>query len=175
MKKVKLITIFGILILFSSTSFVSAQQIRAQYQSLFIYNFTKYIKWPPSHSTGDFVIGVYNDAPLLSEMLKMRDLKKNVSLGRPMVIREIKEKQDLDGCHIVYISETLQENMSEIDLFTTGKPILLITEFDDAIEKGSIINFVPKKGKIKFEINEKRATECGLRISSTLLDLAKQD
>src|SRR4028119_2478204 len=46
-----------------------------KYHSVFIYNFIKYIQWPSSAQSGDFVIGVLGSSGIIPELEKMASTK----------------------------------------------------------------------------------------------------
>jgi hypothetical protein len=50
--------------------------INAKCKAIYLYNFTKYIEWPEDYKTGNFVIGVYGNYPmLLTELNRMASTK----------------------------------------------------------------------------------------------------
>jgi hypothetical protein len=53
-----------------------------------------------------------------------------------------------------------------------GKSTLIISEKEGAIKAGSIINFVIKDSKQKFELSVNNAEKSSLRVSKTLIPLA---
>ena len=57
---------FLILVLVAACLTAKAQD--EKFKALFMYNFTKYIEWPQSKQTGDFVIGVVGGSPIIDEL-----------------------------------------------------------------------------------------------------------
>src|SRR6185312_12207432 len=53
-----------------------------------------------------------------------------------------------------------------------GKPVLTVTDSDDADSSGSIVQFVIRGGHVRFEIDNAAAVRSHLAISSKLLGLA---
>ena len=47
---------------------VSAKAQDEKFKALFMYNFTKYIEWPQTKQSGDFVIGVMGNSAIVSEL-----------------------------------------------------------------------------------------------------------
>jgi hypothetical protein len=54
----------------------------------------------------------------------------------------------------------------------TERSVLTITGVERGIEHGSVINFVPVDGRVRFEVNLGAAEKSGLRLSSRLLTVA---
>lgn len=150
----------------------AAHAQKEKYESLFIYNFTKYVKWPESYNNGEFVIGVYGDSPILTPLKKMADTKKKTGNGHTIIIKQIDNIGDIGNCNILFVSQKSADEIPEIDSQTKGKPMLLVSDTPGMAQQGSVINFVEENGKIKFELNESKAANRGLFISGSLSALA---
>ena len=58
-------------------SSTTSYDVNAKMKGLFIYSFTRYIKWPEHMGTGDFVIGIYGEyESLFNELNNMAQTKK---------------------------------------------------------------------------------------------------
>ncbi len=144
---------------------------KAKYQSIFIYNFTKYVKWPDeSHST--FVIGVLGNSEVFASLLEMSEKKKDASGGQIKVVK-FNSLAEVRDCHILFIPERESSKLAEINAKTSGMNLLVITEKSGLAEKGAVINFIEEEGKLKFELNQAQAESRGLKVSGSLISLAK--
>jgi hypothetical protein len=76
------------------------------------------------------------------------------------------------GCQILYTSETGAQQLAAILKAVRGKDILTVTDARDGPDASPIITFLIQNNSVRFEIDEKAATENGLVISSQLLALA---
>lgn len=162
-------------ILFSLLFFViittgSAQ--KEKYQSLFIYNFTKYIKWPDSYNTNKFVIGVIGDSPIITSIKKLVSTKQKTSDGRVIEVKSYGSISEIDDCNILFVSEDVIEELSAIVTQVESKPILIVTDMPGMATQGSVINFVENDGKMRFELNASNASSRGLMVSGSLTSLA---
>jgi len=164
MKKIILI-VFGLIFMITT---VKAQ--KEKFQSLFIYNFCKYVKWPQNQQSGDFVIGVLGSASI-TKTLKTMSISKKVR-GSTIVVKEFNSTDDIKGCHILFVAESESGKMSQVVSKTTGQSILIVTDKPGLAKEGAAINFIMKDGKIKFELNQQDAESRGLKISSSLVSLA---
>jgi len=164
----RILLIFFVFTIYSSISFAQKEK----YQSLFIYNFTKYIKWPESYNGEKFVIGVIGNSEILAALNEMAASKKKTGTGEVIEVKKYSSVDNIDNCNILFVSNDAVDNLGKIVDQTSSKPILIITESPGMATQGSIINFVDQNGKIKFELNEAKATTRGLVVSGSLTSLA---
>ncbi|HVD98273.1 MAG TPA: YfiR family protein [Cytophagaceae bacterium] len=143
-------------------------QVNYKIHSLFMYKFTQYIEWPAN--SGDFVIGVIGNSPIISELESIAATKKVDT--RNIVVKKMSASADLSGCQMVFISEGQSSSIGSIAAKLQGKPILLVSESPGAAKKGSGINFVIVDDKMKFELNKAAVEKQGLKVSGDLAKLA---
>lgn len=166
MKKFLLIPLLFFIVITSS----NAQ--KEKYQSLFIYNFSKYIKWPDSYNSGKFVIGVIGDSPIINSINSMASTKKKTSDGLVIEVKVCESVDEIGDCNILFVSENVVGMLSQIDVQIGTKPVLVITDMPGMATQGSVINFVENDGKILFELNTAKASSRGLIVSGSLSSLA---
>ena len=165
MKKVLLI--LGILAL----PFLTQSQV-VKYKAVFTINFIRYIGWSEAAKQGDFVIGVIKDKELYDMLNSMSKGKK---FGfQNVVIKEFKSPAEVSYCQVLYIPDNinLSKHASTILNNLGNKNTLVITEKEGATKHGSMINFVIRGDKLKFEIHKANAQKSGLQISSKLETMA---
>ena len=150
----------------------SAHAQKEKYQSLFIYNFTKYIKWPDSYNGDNFVIGVIGSSDIHAALNSMANSKKKTAAGKNIVVKKFNSLGEIDDCNILFVSQDVAGDLGQIDSNTAAKPVLIITDSPGLATQGSVINFIEKDGKIKFELNEAKASSRGLVVSGSLTSLA---
>lgn len=142
-----------------------------KYKSLFTFNFVRYIGWPPAAKHGDFVIGVVKNSGVAKNLRNITTTKK---FGyQNIIIKEFKKIEEITNCQILYISSAANYSKNHA-LFAEkllNKNSLIITESNGAINKGSMINFVIKDSKLKFEISANNAKRFGLDFSNSLLTM----
>lgn len=144
----------------------------AKLQSVFIYNFTKYIDWPASYAGGDFVIGVLGDSPIITELNNMASQRK---VGNQAIeVKKFNSPSEITKCHILFIPANQSENFDQAKqkIGNNNFSTLLITEKEGMASQGAAINFVIRNNKQKFELKASNASQYGLQISSKLEALA---
>ena len=162
------VVLFGLLsILVSSKSF--AQE--AKFQSIFMYNFTRYIKWPDAMMSGNFVIGVYGGSDVYDELQKMAEAKGETQ-GLAMVIEKYNTVNEIKKCHILFVSKDKVNELQQIGTISSLNSTLIVTDSPGQAKKGSTINFVEVDGRIKFALNQDNAAKRNLKVSSSLTSLA---
>lgn len=156
---------------------IASSSIRAQQgndyavQANIIYHFTKYIDWPESKKTGDFIIGIVGDSPIYDQ-LKSTLTNKKVG-DQNIVLKKIPSSSASFTCHILFISDEESDNIKKINSKTASIATLLVSESEGLASRGSCINFDIVADKLKLEINKNNIEERGLAIASELLKLGK--
>lgn len=161
----------------SDPSFLSAQMKAAteyQVKAAFLYNFAKFVDWPPSafsDAKQPLDICVYGHDPfgtVLEDALLGKTIgERRVDLGRAM------QFQDLAGCHVVFVSASAHESAADLANRLRGRAVLLVGESDGFAASGGTIQFSIEDNRVHFVINPDAADRAGLKISSKLLALAK--
>ncbi len=153
----------------------SVSQTHAQtekIQSGIFYYFTTYIEWPPAKSTGDFVITVVGNDPIVSHLKDMAKAKRVGS--RPIVVKQSSTIQAASESHIIFLGNDKLSQFSTALAVAASKNILLVTDMDGYGEKGAGINFFIKNGKPAYQINNGAIASCGLKSSSKLTSLGTE-
>ncbi|MEN8154436.1 MAG: YfiR family protein [Acidobacteriota bacterium] len=160
--------------IFLSLAFVFAVSGEANRESkikaVFIYNFTKYIYWSNVNISESFKIGVYGAEDIIKPLRSIAK-KRSVS-GKKIEVKHFKKLEDIDYCHIMFITDSKSSYSGEIIKKFRDKMVLFIGENDNFAENGGSIGLLRDKEKLKIEINKNAINRSGLKISSQLLDLA---
>jgi len=172
----KLILLFlGSTLLLAAPSGLTQNSAPSEYQlkAAYIYNFAKFIDWPPSAFSDDkapFVIGMLGGNPF-GNNLERTIVGKEVN-ARPIVLRPFASAKDASKCHLLFISNSMQDRLPEIFTALRGAPVLTVGETEKFIEAGGMVRFVEDSKKIRFQINDEAAKAAHMKISSKLLSLS---
>ena len=140
-------------------------------KAAFLYNFTRFIDWPQvSRSSSDFSICILGLNPFGEEL--------DVINGKPVkdrkvVTRLIKDVRDIEGCDCLFVSDSEKQNLDDIFRAVGERNVLTVGDMKGFAGAGGVIQFVTQESKIRFFINLTGARRAGLKISSKLLELAK--
>jgi hypothetical protein len=142
-----------------------------KYLSNCLYNFSRNINWPEDKKSGDFVISIVGSKELFTEMSK---LTQNMKVGmQPIQVKYFSTVNELNGFqHMVFVAEWQSSKINLLMQKITGSSTLVVTETEGMIAKGSMINFVPVEGIMKFEMNREGLKKNNLMASSVLEKMA---
>lgn len=148
---------------------LSAQQ--EKFKAVFIFNFTKYIEWSPADKQGDFIIGVIGSTEITKHLISVAQ-KMKVG-NQPIVVKQYRSVEEVDRCHLLYISPDKSVELNKAILKFVNKNTLIITDKNGLIKQGSGINFYSDEGELKFEVSKNNIEKTGLKINPALLILGK--
>lgn len=176
------LSLVPVLVVFAALSFLPPRSHAAQgeasearVKAAFLFKFTSYVNWPPAAqhpADAPLVIGVV-EADELADELTRQAAGKLVS-NRPVQVRRLTASDAVGGCHVLFIGSAARERLAKVLAATHGLPILTVTEADEALSLGSVINFVIVNDQVRFDIALSAAERNNLRISSRLLTVARR-
>ena len=141
-----------------------------RFKGVFVYNFIDYVKWPAPDTTGPFVIAVLGEDEVTAILEQIAEKRK--AGDRSIVVRSFPADHDtLPACDILFLSASMGERLAELWDLLEGKQILTVSDTAGFAQKGVAVNFVVKRGKLKFEINTRALAHADLDMSSQLLKL----
>jgi hypothetical protein len=156
-----------------SQRIASAALEEYQVKAGYVCNFARFVEWPEEAFAGpndQFIIAVLGSEPLTQYL---DDMVRNLTVNeRNIIIKHFVTVDDLDRCHILFVSESKRKFFSDILSIIKGKPVLTVSDMKEFTSRGGIINFVKVKNDISFEINAAAAEKARLKFSSKLLKLA---
>ncbi len=155
-----------------------AQENRAaevQIKAAFLYKFGDFVQWPPgalSRADAPFVIGVLG-ADDVAAALEGLVVDRTVQ-GRPIAVRRLRRGDPTAALNVLFIGQAESARLAETLTTTRGHPVLIVTETDNALADGSMINFVPEDSRVRFDVALASAERGQLKISSRLLGVARR-
>jgi hypothetical protein len=139
-------------------------------KAAFLFNFTRFVDWPPSSRNAPFCIGVDGADPFNGTM---EGVVKGRSVGgRAIAIKHFKPGDDATACQIVFISASDPRKAAAILAQFKAVPILTVGDAPGFCKIGGVIGFSVQGNKVKLDINPEAALRARLQISSKLLSLA---
>jgi hypothetical protein len=151
----------------------NSQPTEYQIKAAFIFNFAKFIEWPPqafTMATSPIVIGVLGEDPFHEDLQKT--IRGKTVDDHPLVVKALGSQTEATNCHILFISTSEKPRLAQILESVKTFSVLTVGEMDHFTESGGMIRFVQEGTKVRFQINNETATAAGLKISSKLLNLA---
>jgi hypothetical protein len=146
-----------------------------QIKAAFICKFGNYVEWPAREkrpADAPFVIGVISSGKLVDELV--RAASGQTANGRPIVVRKLAKGDPVDDLAVIFVTRGHAAELADALAAVRGRPILTITESDDAPVAGSMVNFVVVDDRVRFDIALQPAEQSSLKISGRLLALARK-
>ena len=157
-----------LLTLYPSLAWCQTKEEEYNLKAAFVYNFTKYINWPPTVED-EFIIGIVGPSPIegpLQEIARTKTVN-----DKKIVIKTFDKPEDITFCNILYIAKNSSISLYSI-LSKIGYGTLTISEEEGYAQQGTAFNFVLVKDKLRFESNIRALNSARLKASSQLLKLA---
>lgn len=146
-----------------------------QVKAAFLFNFAKFVEWPPhggAGSSGEIVMCVYGQNPFGTALDNMA--------GKPIGdktfrVHEVSNAQQASKCDILFVSGAERKRTRALLDEVKASSVLTVGETDDFIANGGIVAFKLRDARIRFEIDPAAAGRAKLRISSKLLSLSESE
>jgi hypothetical protein len=144
-----------------------------QVKAAYLFKICAYVEWPPAALKSP-------ESPLQIGILDADDLADYLSgivagratQGRSVTVLKLKRGDSLTGLGILFIGRSNAGRLAQILSTIKGQPTLIVTDMDEGLALGSMVNFVLVEGKVRFEVAPKTATLSNLTISSQLFAVA---
>jgi hypothetical protein len=139
-------------------------------KAAFLHRFAAYVQWPEASNASAFVIAVDGSEEVA---VQLEQLLPGLTIqNRKAQVRRVQTVADLDGVSILYLAPGRRPQTRPLMQAAAMRPILLVTDTDEGLSDGAIINFVHVERTIRFEVSLTAAERSGLKINSGLLSVA---
>ena len=150
-----------------------ARDPATELKAAFLVRFSRYVNWPMETfraADDPIYIGIMGRDPFGSAI--NRAARGFRARGRRIEIIRLQKTQDAGRCNILFIAENQAEKIDDIISRLQGRPILLVSDMDNFLNREGMIRFVSVENKIRFDINLANCRKNRLEISSKLLKIA---
>jgi len=145
-----------------------------QLKAAFLYNFAKFVDWPPQafkSPTDPIVICIVGKNPFGRNLDQA--VKGQVVRGRSFIVRQVADLQQLSVCHMVFVAVSERKQLAAIFGEIKTSAVLTVGESENFTAEGGMINFRIEDGNVRLQINAQAAAQQQIHISSKLLGLAQ--
>ncbi len=168
-----LILFFFLVVPFSPQA-SQGESLEYRLKAAFVYKIADFIEWPMeafSDKSSPLTISVIGRSPFFEGL---NSLKEKRLKNRKLILRSSQVVDEQTKSSQIIVVGALQEYRLEKILDSLkNSHALIIGENQGFCKKGGILNLIIEKGKIRFEINYKKAKQSGLKVSSRVLRMAK--
>lgn len=144
----------------------------------YLYNFTKFVGWPPPTAGGDastFVIGVLDrgaDSPAAATIAET--LGGKTATGRIIDVRTFTEiSPAISACQLIFVTRSAQQDLAAVRAAVGDHHVLIVGENEGFAQRGGTINLVVMGDNVRCEINLRQAERAGLKLSARLASVSR--
>jgi len=142
-------------------------------KAAFLYKFLGYVDWRPgsfAEAASPVVIGMLGGEAISEALAAVVEGRK---VGeRPVETRRLRPSDPLDGVHMLYVGREHAARMRQIVQLAQRRGVLVVTDYEGALDDGSAINLVVIDNRVRFEVSLDATEKSGLKLSSRLLSIA---
>jgi hypothetical protein len=150
-----------------------APQQASEYQvkAAFLLNFTKFVAWPAAafaDANSPLAICILGNDPfgsVLDQLVEGEEVN-----GKKLVVRRIQQPPAPKVCQELFINS--QKDVPAI-IAELGPGVLTVGDRDGFLREGGIIAFVIENRHVRFDINQRAASNASLSLSARLLSVAR--
>lgn len=143
-------------------------------KAAFLFNFARFVEWPTNafnSPQAPLVIGILGTDPFGAALNEI--VRGEIVNGHPLIIQRYRNIEEVQTCHILFISSSEARRLEQIFKSLRGKNVLTVGESDGFAHSGGIIRFIADQNRIRFRVNLDAARAAELTISSKLLRAAE--
>jgi hypothetical protein len=143
-------------------------------KAAFLFNFAQFVEWPAEDFAAGgapIVIGILGSDPFgrsLDDIVAGETIR-----NRPLVVRHYRTVEQVDTCHILFISSSEAGQLEHIVKTLGRRSVLTVGETRDFTNRSGMIGFDVSQKHLRLRINLGAAQEARLTISSKLLRQAQ--
>lgn len=139
-------------------------------QAMFLYNFSRLIKWPESTGQTDFIFGVLGNQEVYNNLVTITNGKKVGT--QSIVVKYFRDSREVTACQVIFVANNKLAQFTDVLGKVQHKSSLIVTEKQGMISSGSTIDFVVADNKLRYMVSEENARKSNLVLSRNLQDMA---
>lgn len=163
------IAAWALLLAFTAGAGLADEVTEYDLKAAYLLNFADYVEWPSPPKP--VTICVYGNNPFKAASI---DTLIKAKAGQiDAVFKSPRQPEQLANCNILYLAQSEQESFGKIIAQLHNAPVLTVTDIQDGLPQGAMVNLLTESNRLRFEVNIDTALASKLKISSKLLKLAK--
>lgn len=151
----------------------AAQPKEHEVKAAFLFKFLSFVEWPRDALPSDspIVIGLVGAQDVAAELQQIA-AGRSVD-GRRVVVRPVREGEPHADVHLMFFGRGEAARLRELQRTAPTEPLLIVCEWDGALDAGAVVNFLRGDGRVRFEVALDAAERRNLRISPRMLAVAQ--
>lgn len=159
----------------AAAAVVQGASLERKVKAAFLYKFLGYTEFPAS-AFGDVaapvVIGVAGADDLAAELTRI--VSGRTVQGRPIAVRVLRDGDAAPPVHLLFVGGSDSARMRALLKTALPGPMLLVSEAENGLQMGSVINFKIVDQRVRFDVSLEAAERNSVKLSSRLLTVASQ-
>lgn len=153
----------------ATAAVISEHQVKAA----FIYNFTKFVSWPPESFAAlsdPIVLGVVGESRValeLSAIVKNRKVE-----GRELIVKTVASAAEARAAHLLFVPAVEERRFMRMKDELSSSALLVVSDAETCAQMQVSICFIQQGDKLRFTIEPDVSQHSRLKISSHLQKLA---
>jgi ABC-type amino acid transport substrate-binding protein len=155
-------------------SAVAGVPLERRVKAAFLYKFLGYTDFPPSafaDATTPLTIGVIGADELAVELARV--VAGRTVNNRAVEVRELRESDAAARVHLLFVGGVDTQRVGRV-VHQAGAAMLVVTECENGLQLGSVINFRIIDERVRFDVSLDAAERNGIKLSSRLLTVANR-
>ena len=151
----------------------AAAVLERRVKAALLYRFVNYVDWQEAvqlRPNAPFTIAIVGADALANELAEVAATR--TVLNRPLVVRKVRANDIPRDAQVVFIGKGESSQLATL-VRSVPSNVLIVTESDDALQQGSIINFIIVEGQVRFQVSLDAARRRNIQLSSRLLSVAQ--
>lgn len=147
--------------------------IEYKVKAAFLLNFAKFTTWPEEFwpdDKADFQLSVVGSNPFGSALAGVEEKQIAGKAIRLYISPSLSE--EVGQSQLLFVCKSEEKELENVIGFTSEKPIVTVSDIEGFAAAGGIFELRSVNGRLSFIVNNSKAKEKGIRISSSLLKLA---
>ncbi|MDQ1833033.1 YfiR family protein [Massilia scottii] len=150
-----------------------AASLERSIKAAFLYKFLGYAEFPASafaDGAAPLVIGVTGADDLAADLARI--VAGRVVQGRPVAVRTLRDQDAPAGVHLLFVGGDDPVRLRNALRAIGAGPTLVVTESQQGLQQGSVINFRIVGERVRFDVSLEAADRNSVKLSSRLLTVA---
>jgi hypothetical protein len=143
-------------------------------KAAFLFNFAQFVEWPAdafATAASPITIGILGEDPFGTSLDEI--VANEVIHDRRLQVRRYRSVDQIDACHILFVTAAESKRMDHIFSRLGSRSILTVGDAEDFTARGGVVGFKTAKSRLRIRINMDVARAAKLSISAKLLRQAE--
>jgi len=153
-----------------AASSLSGPNLERSVKAAYLFKFLGYVEFPAATDpAAALVVGVMAADDVAAEVTRLTS-GRSVN-GRPVAVRTLRDGDSTAGLQMLFVGAATERPVQTLRS-AAQNGVLTVTDDENGLQQGAIINFRLVEDRIRFEVSLPAAERSNLKLSSRLLSVA---